>query len=114
MQPARTITCAFLLFLSCNKELQNVPKDIPPCIKDKIEFFIKLPVDSRPYSLTEYLYKGENVYYISSACCDQYNPVYNSSCVYLGAPDGGFTGKGDGKLTDFKTTATKTRLIWGK
>ena len=58
------------------------------------------------------MYKNNTAYYIRTSCCDQYNPVYNSNCDYLGAPDGGFTGKGDGKLTDFFATATNKKVVW--
>ena len=78
----------------------------------KIKKFISQPKDNRPYSVTEYLYKENIVYYIISPCCDQYNPVYNSSCDYLGSPNGGFSGGGDGKLIDFFANATKKRIVW--
>ena len=47
------------------------------------------------------------------ACCDFYNEVYDAKCNFLGAPDGGFTGKGDGKIPDFFEEAKSEKLVWG-
>ncbi|HUS00335.1 MAG TPA: hypothetical protein VMY77_01335 [Chitinophagaceae bacterium] len=105
-----------LLLGSCKKnEFETLRTDggeIPQCIQDKIAEFLKLPKDGRPYSITEYLYGGNLVYYVISPCCDQYNPVYNSSCEYLGSPNGGFSGGGDGKLADFFSLATNKKILW--
>jgi len=60
----------------------------------------------------EYEYKGEKVYYVTMPCCDFYNEVYDSNCNLLGHPDGGFTGKGDGKLPDFNTEKKKEKIVW--
>ena len=46
-------------------------------------------------------------------CCDFFNEVYDDKCNYLGAPDGGFTGKGDGKIPDFFEEAKSEKLVWG-
>lgn len=48
-------------------------------------------------------YKNQTVYYVTSPCCDQYNYVYDENKEALCAPDGGFTGRGDGKCSDFTT-----------
>ncbi len=82
------------------------------CIQNKISDFERMPKDSRPNSITKYLYKNNTTYYIRTSCCDQYNPVYDGTCTYLGAPAGGFTGKGDGKLTDFFANATNKKVVW--
>ena len=99
----------FIFICSCKK---NPLPDIPLCIQNKITVFESQPKDSRPYSVTEYFYKGDFVYYIISPCCDQYNPVYNRGCDYLGSPNGGIAGSGDGKLQDFFANATNKKLIW--
>jgi hypothetical protein len=49
-----------------------------------------------------------------SPCCDKYNIVYDSACNILGYPDGGYTGKGDGKMTDFKNEAGEGKVVWEK
>lgn len=63
-----------LLLGSCKKaEFESLRLEGSDCIQNKIEEFLKLSKISRPASVTEYLYKGDLVYYIVSACCDQYN-----------------------------------------
>lgn len=47
-----------------------------------------------------------------SPCCDKYNVVYDSVCNILGYPDGGITGRGDGKMQDFEKKATDKKVIW--
>ncbi len=49
-----------------------------------------------------------------SPCCDKYNVVYDSACNILGYPDGGFTGRGDGKMSDFYKEASNKKVIWEK
>ena len=95
-----------------NTAIQNKKQDIPSCINDKIESFKKEPKQNPPRSITEYTYKGRKVYYISAPCCDQFSDVLDSNCNLLGHPDGGFTGKGDGKLPGFAADATEEKLVW--
>jgi hypothetical protein len=86
---------------------------LPTCIKNKIDSFKLKEIHEKPQRVVEYMYKGKKVYYIVMPCCDFFNEVYDDKCNYLGAPDGGFTGTGDGKLPDFLKEATKEKIIWG-
>ncbi len=106
------IITVILFFVSCaDKKIQGI-SGMPPCMVSKIEEMQKDAKANQPQSVTQYLYKGNAVFYISSGCCDQYNPVYSSDCEYLGAPDGGITGKGDGKIIDFFAAATNKKVVW--
>jgi hypothetical protein len=69
-------------------------------------------VTNPPGSITKYTYNGQTVYYVSSGCCDQYNVVLDQQGQYLCAPDGGFTGRGDGKCVDFNDKATNHEVVW--
>ena len=40
---------------------------------------------------------GQVYYYVRSPCCDLHNYLFASDGSYVCAPDGGFTGRGDGK-----------------
>ena len=84
------------------------------CIKNKIDSFKLKPAHEQPQRVVQYMYKGKTVYYVVMHCCDFYNEVYDEHCKLLGSPDGGFTGKGDGKLPDFFTEAKNEKLIWTK
>lgn len=92
---------------------ETVLKDsIPACIRAKVDSFKKAQPHDQPQRVVEYQYKGKKVYYIVMPCCDFFNEVYDDKCKMIGSPDGGFTGKGDGRLPDFFTAATKEKLIW--
>ena len=86
--------------------------DLPKCIKNKIDSFKVKEAYERPQRVVEYMYKSKKVYYVVMPCCDFFNEVYDDKCNYLGAPDGGFTGKGDGKIPDFTEQAKVVKTIW--
>jgi hypothetical protein len=86
---------------------------MPTCIKNKIDSFKLKETHERPQRVIEYVYKSKKVYYVVMPCCDFYNEVYDANCNFLGAPDGGFTGKGDGKIPDFFEEAKSEKLVWG-
>ena len=86
---------------------------VPTCIKNKIDSFKLKEAHEKPQRVIEYVYKGKKVYYVVMPCCDFYNEVYDANCKFLGAPDGGFTGKGDGKIPDFFEEAKSEKLVWG-
>lgn len=84
----------------------------PTCIKNKIDSFKLKEVHERPQKVVEYIYKEKKVYYVAMPCCDFFNEVFDENCNYLGAPDGGFTGKGDGKIPDFIEHAKLVKTVW--
>ena len=85
---------------------------IPTCIKNKVDSFKVAQKHEQPQKVVEYQYKGKKVYYVVMPCCDFFNEVYDEKCNFLGSPDGGFTGKGDGKLPDFFAEVKNEKLIW--
>lgn len=60
----------------------------------------------------KYRYKGMDVYYIPADCCDQLNPLYDEFGKKICSPDGGFTGKGDGRCPDFDRASQSPTIIW--
>lgn len=97
--------------IALNDSLKNIAA-LPTCIKNKIDSFKIKEVHEKPQRVVEYKYKGKKVYYVVMPCCDFFNEVYDETCKFLGCPDGGFTGKGDGKLPDFFTEAKEEKIIW--
>lgn len=85
---------------------------VPLCIKNKLDSFKLKAIHERPQKVVEYTYKGQKVYYVLMPCCDFFNEVYDGNCNFLGSPDGGITGKGDGKLPDFFEQVIHEKLIW--
>lgn len=100
---------------SLNKNLAGKMQNgtlIPDCIQSKIDSFKLKETHEMPQRVVAYEYKGKTVFYVEMPCCDFFNEVYDDKCNYLGAPDGGFTGKGDGKLPDFLVERKSEQLIW--
>ena len=85
---------------------------LPACVQKMIDDAKKEEPPMPPVQVDEYSYKGKKVYLFTSQCCDFYNLVYDDSCKNLCAPNGGFTGRGDGKCPDFDSTAKRVRTIW--
>ncbi|RYF83629.1 MAG: hypothetical protein EOO03_15350 [Chitinophagaceae bacterium] len=77
-----------------------------------IDKYQKAPKTNPPKKIFSYSYKGKTVYYETAICCDQYSNLYDENCKLLGHPDGGYTGKGDGTMTDFSSTRTNEQLLW--
>ena len=103
----------FLLGCSAVKKGKGV-SEMPPCLNAKIKSMAVNPEEGLPQSVTSYIYNNKTVYYVVSPCCDKYNVVYDSLCNILGYPDGGYTGKGDGKMTGFKNAANNAQVVWEK
>lgn len=79
-----------------------------------VQQFIGMASGAEPgnpgYSIFECSYRGATVYYVPPQCCDQFSALLDASCEPICAPDGGFTGDGDGRCTDFdQSTCT---LLW--
>ena len=85
---------------------------IPVCIKDLIATYKKEDMQNPPRSIYSYTYNGKTVYYVPPICCDFFSDLYDDKCNLIAHPDGGFTGRGDGKLPDFSTARTNEKLIW--
>ena len=105
------IFIVLLLVCSAQKKAQGV-QDIPPCLLEKITAMTQDPGSGSPRSVTRYIYKQQTVYYMVAPCCDKFNIVYDSACNVLGHPDGGFTGRGDGKMPNFKNEAVEQKVVW--
>jgi hypothetical protein len=85
---------------------------LPKCINKMIAEFTKAKVENPPRKIYSYNYQGKTVYYVTPPCCDFYSDLYDSDCNLIGHPDGGFTGKGDGKMPDFHSTKSGEKLVW--
>lgn len=84
---------------------------MPNCVERKIKKIKKEKVQNPPAKVWEWKVNGETYYYITSDCCDQFNYLYDDKCNEICAPDGGFSGSGDGKCPQFNGPIEKT-LVW--
>ena len=100
----------FLSFRGCGEE--NLLKGTPECVKMKIDWITNQDVWNPPAKLYSYLYEGKTVYYIPGRCCDFPSQLLDTDCNEICAPDGGFSGGGDGKCPDFSSTRTDEKLVW--
>jgi hypothetical protein len=91
---------------------QDSSTALPKCINKMITEFTKAKVENPPRKIYSYNYQGKTVYYVTPPCCDFYSELYDSNCNLIGHPDGGFTGKGDGKMPDFHSTKSGEKLVW--
>jgi hypothetical protein len=95
------------------EEKKSSDENLPLCIKTMITKFKSEDVTNPPMKIYSYTYKGKKVYYVPGPCCDNFSDLYDENCKLLGHPDGGFTGRGDGKMPNFKNEITNEKLIWG-
>lgn len=90
----------------------TIPDGVPACIRDEIRRMQSEPVANPPASVWQYEYEGALVYYIPPQCCDEPSKLLDENCNHICSPDGGLTGKGDGKCPSFFDTRTNEKLIW--
>lgn len=107
--PLIILASLFFIFASCEK--LDLPDDVPNCIENKIKDIQSDKVWNPPAQVWKWEVDNTVYYYITSDCCDQYNILYDITCTIVCAPDGGFTGMGDGKCPQFEGNVVKT-LVW--
>ncbi len=100
----------FLLFLtSCDK--LELAVEVPSCIEAEIRKIQNEEVRNPAAQVWKWEVDENVYYYISSDCCDQYNYLYDEACNVVCAPDGGFSGNGDGNCSIF-SGEIKYTLVW--
>lgn len=86
---------------------------VPEWVKNQIEVLkAQPPYRTGKKMIIKYRYQYKDVYYIPADCCDQLNPLYDEFGKKICSPDGGFTGKGDGRCPDFDRKAQTPEIIW--
>jgi Domain of unknown function (DUF6970) len=98
-----------ILLAGCVKHTQPAN---PAWVDQLIKQYESDPVGNPPQSIWSYDYNGQTVYFVPAQCCDQYSTLYDANGNVICAPDGGFTGKGDGKCADFVPQSSNGQLIW--
>ncbi|MBU0534592.1 MAG: hypothetical protein ABIJ82_02740 [Patescibacteria group bacterium] len=103
------ITYYFLVRLEV---LNPVSFNNPSWVKDLIKKEKSGLATNPPTSLFKCIYNNQKVYYLPSHCCDFPSVVYDNKGNVICSPDGGFTGKGDGKCADFLDTKKNCVIVW--
>ena len=65
-----------------------------------------------PASVAQYEYLGQAVYFLPQRCCDFFSDLYDIDGNVIGHPDGGITGRGDGRVPDFFEERSDEEIIW--
>jgi len=99
------------LFLTSCEESTSLDGN-PKWVKRIVATYEKDPVGNPPQSIWQYEYKGQTVYYVPPQCCDQFSKLFDANGKVICAPDGGFTGNGDGMCSDFSQERKNEKLIW--
>ena len=94
-----------ITFNSCHES--DSALETPECIEEQITLLKNKPAQNPVAEVWAWKTDTDTYYYITSDCCDQFNYLYNSNCTIVCAPDGGFTGTGDGKCPDLIKTVSK-------
>ena len=84
----------------------------PSWLIKRIKTFESGPANHAPYGIWQITHNGRPAYYFRSPCCDQYNPLIDDTGVVMCNPDGGKSGKGDGRCSNPADPNTKVRLVW--
>lgn len=101
-----------MALIGCATQPVSVQENNQPWLQALIASLEQQPVANPPASITRYSYRSEPVYYLSARCCDIRSRLYNAEGKVICEPDGGITGKGDGKCDDFLLTRTDEKLVW--
>ncbi|NDK54875.1 hypothetical protein GWO68_02995 [Pontibacter sp. BT213] len=83
-----------------------------PWLTDLIQQLEKEAPANPPAKIYSYTYNGQQVYYLTSRCCDIPSKLFDNDGNQLCEPDGGITGRGDGRCADFFEKRTNETIIW--
>ena len=83
------------------------PREQPAGNESGLAEMLERSLAAREDPVIRHLIAGRVYYYAGSECCDQLNALYDAEGEYVCAPDGGFTGRGDGRCP-----ADLTRIEW--
>lgn len=117
MKPALFVPAIVLLALfgtsACASpdSVKASPKQ-PEWLDKLIARYESEPVANPPRRIIRYRYRNQFVYYVPPVCCDRPSILYDTRGKVLCAPDGGITGRGDGKCADLRRKRSDQLLIW--
>lgn len=108
----RRYALVFIVLLSCTCSKTSLETTIPNCIEQKIKTLKKGAAWNPPAKIYSYTYQNQTVYFFPQRCCDIPSELYDENCTLLCLPDGGITGRGDGRCTDFFDLRKDEKLVW--
>ena len=84
----------------------------PQWLQNRIQSILATRKRNPIIRIARYQFEGQTVYYESAPCCDQQSTVYDVEGKILCHPEGGITGRGDGKCGNFQKRRTNEQLVW--
>ena len=113
MTPRTTGLLAVLaLSVACATEPPVKTEPVPEWLAAIIDQLEHPPVSNPPEFIAQYKYQGQVVYYVGPRCCDIPSTLYSAAGAVLCAPDGGFSGGGDGRCPDFMAARSDEKILW--
>jgi hypothetical protein len=92
---------------------QKVPKDEPAWVQELIQKAIDAPAANPGVEIYKCVYQGQTAYYFPPQCCDQFGGLIAENGTGICAPDGGYSGRGDGMCpAPFSMESSQCKLIW--
>jgi hypothetical protein len=88
------------------------PPAADPALANLIAELAAAPLANPPHRILRYRYEGSTVYYVPAICCDQPSELYDDQGRVICRPDGGFSGRGDGRCPGFHAGKSGETLIW--
>ncbi len=98
--------CFVIFLVGCNEEL-------PQHIADMIEQYESSP-GTAPNEIWRYRFEGRTVYYVPPMPYDIPGKLVSEDGDFICSPDGGLTGRGDGKCPTFFEERSDGRIVWRK
>ena len=103
----------FAVLLASASGCAAKPDAAPPAFVDQLVARLQAePKKNPPGKVWQYRYRNQVVFYVPPSCCDIPGVLYASDGQVVFSPDGGMTGRGDGKCPDFFDARTEERLVW--
>lgn len=107
------ISLSLASLAGCAQAPAQGPAEAPPAFVYQLIARLESEATTNPPgSIWSYNYHGQVVYYVPPTCCDVPSELYDTEGKLICAPDGGLTGRGDGKCADFFAVRTEERRIW--
>ena len=85
---------------------------VPAAVTALIHQLESQPVANPPAYVASYDYRDQVVYYVPPRCCDIFSDLCDVDGRIICHPDGGLTGAGDGRCTDFFSQRKNEVMIW--
>jgi len=97
----KTFLFVFLIMISAISSCRKDGKISKGCPQDLIDMIKEEPVRNPPSKVMKWTINNKIYYYIPPYCCDAMSQLYDDQCHLICAPDGGFSGGGDGRCPSF-------------